>query len=358
MTSTWTEISLAIQENRHELKLQGPTISQYVEQNGVDSRLFQLNHLNYLDFSKTCLSELSDDLGCLVNLTNLVLHHNKLKCLPATISNLKKLKCLDVSHNELETIPDSISTLSDLHTLNCSMNQIEEFPSIEKMKSIHVFNISNNSLTVLPDGIYSEELVHLSQIFASDNQIEEIQSEISDLPHLNLLDLSNNKLTTVPSELSLCPKLKDLHLKGNKFKDRRFGKLVEQCPTKSVLDYLANALKKEQELAGKKDKKPKEKKRKGKKSSKDAVEVVRDMISILHFPEDEGYTVQVTPAVLSVRQYVLCCVVRQLYFKKSLMVYKHFITLQVINKYLSTIFFFFFRIQMTARQRTDKSADK
>jgi Leucine-rich repeat (LRR) protein len=80
------------------------------------------------------------------------------------------------------------------------------------MKSIHVFNISNNNLTVLPDGIYSEELVHLSQIFASDNQIEEIQSEISDLPHLNLLDLSNNKLTTVPSELSICPKLKDLYL--------------------------------------------------------------------------------------------------------------------------------------------------
>jgi hypothetical protein len=81
MTSTWMEISLAIQENRHELKLQGPTISQYIEQNGVDSRLFQLNHLNYLDFSKTCLSELSDDLGCLVNLTNLVLYIVKLSVL-------------------------------------------------------------------------------------------------------------------------------------------------------------------------------------------------------------------------------------------------------------------------------------
>ncbi|XP_076107801.1 leucine-rich repeat-containing protein 47-like [Mytilus galloprovincialis] len=328
MTSTWNEISVAIKENRHELKLQGPTISGYLEANGVDSRLYQLTNLNYLDFSNTCLTELSDDIGSLVNLTNLVLDHNKLTRLPETISNLKKLKCFDVSNNQLESIPESISGLTGIHTLNCSMNKIEIFPSIEKMTSVHILIISNNSLTSLPEGIYSEELSHLSQIQASDNQIEEIQSEISELPHLNLLDLSNNKLSSVPAELSACPKLKELNLKGNKFKDRRFGKLVEQCPTKSVLDYLANVLKKEQEASGKKDKKQKDKKKKGKKANKDVEEVVKDMINILHFQEDEGYTVQVTPAVLSVRQYVLCCIVRQLYLKKSNMIYKHFITLQ------------------------------
>lgn len=339
MTSTWHEISVVIQENRHELKLQGPSISKYIEKDGVDQRLYKLQSLNYLDISHTCLSELSDDIGCLVNLTNLVLDNNKLTCIPSTISHLKKLKCLDVANNQLEAIPDGISELTNLETLNCSLNQISSFPSVENLKSIHILNISNNKLVALPIGIYDEELSHLSHIHASDNEIEEIQAEISDLPHLNFLDLSNNKLKGVPAELSACPKLKELSLKGNKFKDRRFGKLVEQCHTKSVLDYLANMLKKEQQQSGKKEKKPKEKKKKGKKILQD-VEVLRDMISVLHFHEDEGYTVQVTPAVLSVRQYILCCVVRQLYLRKSLLIYKHFINLQVKMYILLFIFIF------------------
>lgn len=328
MSSTWHEVSVVIQENRHELKLQGATISKYIEKDGVDKRLYQLKSLNYLDISHTCLSELSDEIGCLTNLTNLVLDNNKLVSIPSTISQLKKLKCLDVANNQLESIPDSISDLTDLETLNCSLNQISTFPPVENLKSLHILNISNNRLSELPVGIYDEELVHLSHIHASDNEIEEIQANVSDLPHLNFLDLSNNKLKSVPAELSACPKLKELNLKGNKFKDRRFGKLVEQCHTKSVLDYLANILKKEQQEAGKKEKKPKDKKKRGKKTTQD-VEILRDMISVLHFEEDEGYTVQVTPAVLSVRQYILCCVVRQVYLRKSLLIYKHFINLQV-----------------------------
>lgn len=158
-----------------------------------------------------------------------------------------------------------------------------------------------------------------------------------------MLDMSNNKLKEVPAELSECPKLKDLNLKGNKFSDRRFGKLVEQCATKSVMEYLSNNLKKERaKNPDKKGKgKSKEKKKKGQKADDDDdVEFLTDTIDVLHFPnDDDGLVVSITPAVLSVRPYIVCCIVKNLDLQKTANKFKQFITLQV-SKPFATIFLF------------------
>ncbi|XP_033747381.1 leucine-rich repeat-containing protein 47-like [Pecten maximus] len=328
MANTWPEVQLAASENRRELTLHGQEISRRIKESGIDEGLFDLSLLNFLDISKTCLSDVGSGVGLLTNLTDLVLHNNNLTSVPNEITKLTLLKLLDVSNNQITSFPEDISSLTNLQTLNVSMNKLTEFPAVGDLGALHIFNISHNQMEELPEGIFSSSLVHLSKIIGNDNVITELSGDIVDLAHLNTLDLSNNKLLEVPSEMSECAKLKELNLKGNKFKDRRFGKMVDQCGTKSVLDYLATQLKKEREQAGKKGKG--KKKKGGKKEQAEVEDIIKNMINILHFAgaAEAGCTVQLKPAVLSVRQYIVCCIVRELDFQQSVNLFKNFITLQ------------------------------
>ncbi|XP_069136167.1 leucine-rich repeat-containing protein 47-like [Argopecten irradians] len=328
MANTWPEVQQAASEKRRELTLHGQDISQRIKESGFDECLFDLTLLNFLDISKTCLSDVGSGIGRLTNLTDLVLHNNSLTSVPKEITNLTLLKLLDVSNNQITSFPGDISTLTNLQTLNVSMNKLSEFPAVGSLGALHIFNFSHNQLDGLPEGVFSSSLVHLSKVVGNDNAISEISADVVDLPHLNTFDLSNNKLLEVPSEMSECAKLKELNLKGNKFKDRRFGKMVDQCGTKSVLDYLATQLKKEREQAGKKGKG--KKKKSGKKEPTEVEDIIKNMINVLHFAgaAESGCTIQLKPAVLSVRQYIVCCIVRELDFQQSVNMFKNFITLQ------------------------------
>lgn len=322
MAPTWEEVVQASNEKRKELVLQGQDISSRIDKNGLDENIFELASLNYLEISSTSLACIQSGIGNLVNLKSLVLCNNQLKDVPSDIGKLSKLKTLNLSNNKLVQLPDEIELLSELDTMNLSANGLEKMPSVRKLKYLHILNMTNNKLSSLPDGIFVAELVHLSQILAGDNEITELSEDVQDLPHLNTLDLSNNKLTVVPTTLGICHKLKELNLKGNKFKDRRFGKMVEQCQTKSVLEYLHNIWKKENQTSGKDKKK---KKKGGKQPSDDVTEITKNIISVLRLSEDKGVEITVTPAVLSVRQYIVCCVIRNLDLGSK---FKGFITLQ------------------------------
>ena len=331
MSSTWGEVSHAKHEKRRELVLQGKQISKRIDENGLDTGIYQLVDLNYLEISGTTLSDLQSGIGKLENLTSLLLCNNRLSSVPSEVGDLKKLKILNLSNNAIASLPDAVCNLKELDTLNLNMNKLSEMPSVKNLINLHVLNVSYNQLSALPEGIFDADLVHLSQILASDNQIEKLSEDIEILPHLNTLDLSNNKLTEVPSLLCICPKLKEINLKGNKFRDRRFGKLVEQRATKSVLDYLETIWKKENQKAGKGKEEGKKKKKKNKTKSEDdeLEEIQKNMISILRFHSEAGLVIEVTPAVLSVRQYIVCCIVRNLDLQRSNNMFKNFITLQV-----------------------------
>jgi len=326
MATAWEEVAQAGKEKRRELVLQGKEISKRIDKGGLDINIYRLVSLNYLEISGTTLSTIDSDVQKLENLTALVLCNNQLTNLPDEVGKLSKLKLLNVSNNKLESVPEIIGQLCELDTLNLGMNMLKSVPPVGSLKNLHIFNVSGNELEALPEGIFDSSLGHLSQIDAADNYITELGVEVNNLPHLNTLDLSNNKLTTVPTSLSLCAKLKELNMKGNKFKDRRFGKMVDQCQTKSVLEYLHNIWKKENQSSGKSGGKDK-KKKKGKKAKDEVEDIIKNMVSILRFDDDVGVEVKVTPQVLSVRQYIVCCIVRDLKLDSK---FKSFITLQVI----------------------------
>lgn len=74
--SVWPEIAKAEADGRHEIVLSGSDISKRIsERPGFDLpiKFYQLKSLNYIDISGTSLQNLSEQLGELDMLQNLVL---------------------------------------------------------------------------------------------------------------------------------------------------------------------------------------------------------------------------------------------------------------------------------------------
>lgn len=335
-SSVWSEVDKVREENRYELILTGDEIANRIaEGGGFDARVFQLASLNFLEISRCGLDTLSDHVGALENLFHLVLRGNRLARLPASVGQLRKLKLLDVSGNELTAVPAEIGTLKELQTLNASCNRLEEFCDVSQLQQLHELDLSNNQLSALPSGVSCPDLALLSTVRANGNRLKELPVDLPELPSLKLLDVSGNSIEVLPPELADCCKLKELKVSGNPLKDRRLLKMVEQCATKSVLDYLRNILEKERKARGGKEAKggdKKDRKKRGGKSREVEVDdVAQNFMKVLHFDVDGGLIVKTTANISAVRPFIVCCIVRNLNFNKSKSMMKRFILLQVIQ---------------------------
>ncbi|XP_012674587.2 leucine-rich repeat-containing protein 47 [Clupea harengus] len=324
----WAEIEKAENENRRELVLQGTNTDERIQSNrGLNSKLYSLTLLNYLEISQCpSLTEIHENIGNLIHLTSLILCRNKILSVPKSIGKLKSLKVLDVSVNELQEIPEEVSLLSELKTLNLSCNSITSLPKgLSQCVKLSNINVSRNGLTALPGDLFSERLELLSTIIASENAIDELSTDVSNLSALKVLDLSSNKLTELPFELGDCSKLKEINFKGNKLKDKRLEKMVNGCQAKSVLDYLraggrgkgkgkaqGGAEEKGDAAAGGAPNTPKKKGGRNKKhrnQDEDMDELDRLVLKVLHV-SDNPVTVKVAAEVKDVRPYIVGCVVR------------------------------------------------
>ncbi|CAG2112793.1 unnamed protein product [Medioppia subpectinata] len=233
---------LAKREPR-ELVLNGQQIGKQVAAEGglLSDHVFAIKSLNFLEVIR-CepLIALSPAVSRLDALQSLVLHSNGLKTLPDSIGSLSKLKFMDVSRNQIQSLPDTIGQLSVLQSLNAEHNQLADVPDLSGLKSILVVKLSGNELTRFPASLCPADgsLQHLSEIHANSNQIGDIPHTISKLPALKHLDLSGNQLQQLPGQLGDCSKIKVIDLKNNKLKDRRLVKLIDQCHTKQIMDYI------------------------------------------------------------------------------------------------------------------------
>ncbi|XP_011498436.1 PREDICTED: leucine-rich repeat-containing protein 47-like [Ceratosolen solmsi marchali] len=328
MVDRWYEITQAIKDNRRELILSGEEVSRKIAENGLDSTLFDIDTINYLNISNTCLNHLPDELGNLQNITNLVLHSNLIKNLPNTIGNLKKLKVLDCSQNELEEVPSELRDLPQLMTLNLRSNQFSYLPPQISNAKLCSIDLSNNKFEEFPDICYAE-LIHLAEVRLNNNLIKVIPTNISVLPSLKLLDLGANQISVIPGEVADCTKLKDLNLKDNPLNDKRLLKLVNQCRMKQVLDYVRQNCIKIGNISSINNTKSK----KGKKSSKNLdndnidseLELCVHKLRILKVP-DTNFVIKIMEDVKKVRPFILGCVVKNLTFTEQS--FKKFIQLQ------------------------------
>ncbi|XP_063993460.1 leucine-rich repeat-containing protein 47-like [Diachasmimorpha longicaudata] len=326
-TTAWTEVSQIWKENRHELVLSGAKVSQRIAENGLDKNIFHLQGLNYLNISHTSLETIPQDLSRLENLTTLVLHSNMISNIPEEIKALSKLKVIDCSRNRLKDIPQELSNFPQLMTVNLGSNLLKHLPCQRMNIKLAALDLSNNQFEVFPDVCYAE-LVHLAEIRVNGNRIKEIPGAIKVLPSLKLLDLADNCITDVPGDLADCVKLKDLNLKGNQLHDKRLHKLVDQCRTKQILDYVRQHGVKSESSAGQSGKSKKDKK--GRKNS-ESEHLINDIEAVTHQltvfrVSDDSRVVKILENVKSVRPHIVCCIVRNLNFTEEN--FKKFIQLQ------------------------------
>ncbi|KAJ8711250.1 hypothetical protein PYW07_008492 [Mythimna separata] len=323
--SAWPEVTTAKSENRHEIKLAGAAISKRISESGLDKGIFQLTNINLLNISDTCLSAIPDDISRLVNLQSLLLFGNKITDFNKNITSLKKLKVLDLSRNQLKSIPESLNEMKELASINFSNNEIEEMPKFNDFPSLLTMDLSYNKLKSFLD-LENAVLLHLTDLKMKGNAIEELPSYIArSLPSLKNFDIGDNQLKTVPGEVANMAKLKEINLKGNKFTDKRFMKLVDQCRTKQILDYVRDHCPKVDQSQPA----AKGKGKKGKKEEPTPEETECDLchsMNILHVEDDTQRVKIIESQVASVRPYILCCIVNDLSFDDAS--FKKFIQLQ------------------------------
>ncbi|CAG9861061.1 unnamed protein product [Phyllotreta striolata] len=327
----WPEVEKAKAENRHELVLTGKLIASRIEKKGLDRSIFNLINLNYLNLSETGISEIHDNIANLKNLQTLMLYSNNFEHINDNISKLGKLKVLDLSRNSLKSIPDSFAKLP-LVTLNLNVNQLETFPPFTENHNLTVLDLSNNKLKAFPE-VCSDGLINLSEIKLRGNEIEEIPNKINSLSSLKFFDIGDNKLKSIPGELSDCQKLKDLNLKGNPITDRRLSKLIDQCRTKQVLDYIKQHCIKTNPKDTTKSKGKNRKKTKSTDSDDEDDVPAEYKYCITIKNHNEAFKVIVMNAVKNVREHFIACIVNDVCFTEE--TFKKFIQLQ--NKLHDTV---------------------
>jgi hypothetical protein len=321
----WPEVERAKTENRHELVLGGNEITERLNKEGLDPGIFDLTGLNFLDVHETSLDAVPDQISKLSNLQSLVLHTNKLQDINKNITKLEKLKLLDLSRNQLNQVPEEIDNLSNIVTFNFNYNCLEVFPKLMKTHKLTVLDLSNNKLKAFPD-ICCQELSNLSEVKLGDNEIEAIPVEISNLPLVKVLELGKNKIKTVPGELADCTKLKVLDLKNNPISDRRLLKLIDQCRTKQIIDYVKAHCPKT------KVKSPDQKSKNKPDNESDSDEGDFKHVIRVHYAKDNTRVV-INESVKSVREFLVACLVSNVTFTEE--TFKKFIQIQ--NKLHETV---------------------
>lgn len=185
----WLEIEKAEKENRRELVLQGAAVDEKIKKSdGIHPRLYSLSLLNYLEISQCpSLYEIHENIKNLSHLQSLILCRNKISSVPKSIGELKSLKVLDLSVNELQALPEEICALSELTALNVSCNSITALPDgLSRCTKLSSINVGKNALVCLPEDLCSSKLELLNTVIASENIIEQLSSDIHNLPALKV----------------------------------------------------------------------------------------------------------------------------------------------------------------------------
>jgi len=136
-------------------------------------------------------------------MTKINLSNENLRVIPINILNDKSITSIDLSYNLLTSLPDDfgiiLSNLPKLRYLNLNNNQLKSLPhmcgfgqGLLNLPSLEKLTLVNNSLTSLPDGF----------------------GRAPNLPKLESLFLSYNKLTSLPDGFGQnLPILTDLYIR-------------------------------------------------------------------------------------------------------------------------------------------------
>ncbi|CAG8562928.1 1269_t:CDS:10 [Gigaspora margarita] len=147
------------------------------------------------------------------NIRSLNVSHNLMLDLPTDfIQSCAQLRELNLSQNDLERVPQSIKQSEMLSFLNLNSNRLKdlEHGSLEMIRELTNLQVENNLLEILP-----KKLPKLSIMNVANNLFKEFPQVICNIVTLSELDLSYNEITSIPEEIGKLVHLKKLFLIGN-----------------------------------------------------------------------------------------------------------------------------------------------
>lgn len=138
-----------------------------------DALFVTCTSLVHVDLSCNLIPSLSNALGQLAFLSELLVNGNQLYYLPEAICDCTRLTVLEAADNQLESLPEAIGKLRHLIKLNVSNNKLISIPnSFSHLASLQDLSLKKNRLTDLPSLIGMTSLVVFE---ASDNKLSEVQ---------------------------------------------------------------------------------------------------------------------------------------------------------------------------------------
>ncbi|XP_053160677.1 toll-like receptor 7 isoform X2 [Hemicordylus capensis] len=239
------------------INLSGNAMSQTL--NGTE--FHSLPNLKYLDFSKNRLDLLYPTaFKELKKLEVLDLSDNSYYFQAEGIThmlgftrNLHSLKTLIMNGNEISMSTDKGMASTSLQTLEFKKNHLdvlwkdgntEYYSFFKNLSSLKHLDISDNSLTFLPPGVFDGLPETLKELRLADNKLKSFNwGKLQVLVHLEVLDLRNNQLSTVPRELSNCSRtLRNLTLQNNRIK-KLTDHFLQNASNLKYLDLSFNKIK-------------------------------------------------------------------------------------------------------------------
>ena len=181
----------------------------------IPTEIGNLQKLETLQIKSNNIIEFPESLSGLANLKILNISKNNLSSLPDGIGYLENLQELDFSDNQLTNLPANIGSLSSLVTLNASNNSIENLPeSFKNLYSLTELQLESNGLTQFIDCNQFTSLITLDLSY--NNLTSSLASiDFGAMSKLEILDLSNNTLSHFPMNIGMLTKLENLNIEDN-----------------------------------------------------------------------------------------------------------------------------------------------
>lgn len=184
----------------------------------LDSSITNLTHLEELDLRQNSISRLPEGLSELIRLrilnvteneftslpfeslsqlplTQLLAAKNKLTgtLVPEGVDELLRLQILDVTSNALTSLHGSMNLkLPSLHQLSCSANRLASLPNMTTWQSLHTVSAEDNSIAAIPEGFV--ELPKVKNVDLSGNDIKVLDDRIGGMESLDIFRISGNPL--------------------------------------------------------------------------------------------------------------------------------------------------------------------
>ncbi len=130
------------------------------------------------------------------------------------IGKLTALRSIDLTNNSLTALPDSIGSLALLENLTVAANKLAQLPSsIGGLANLRLLRAQQNELTALPAQL--GQLALLNRLNVGYNALAELPAELGDCAKLEYLLASGNMLTALPGTLRKLTNLRYIYFDDN-----------------------------------------------------------------------------------------------------------------------------------------------